>query len=150
MTADAFFHLENAEFAQYMKTAISSHHTWLSNLKKMVDERTIIPLQLDSSKCGFGHFYYAMTPDIPGVLPIWEGLEAKHRKFHTYGQSVINALNRADYMEASRIYVKKASVVISPICFTVSSSVFSISTTGSVACRRSCPTCCMKSELSLN
>ncbi len=106
MTADAFFHLENAEFAQYMKTAISSHHTWLSNLKKMVDERTIIPLQLDSSKCGFGHFYYAMTPDIPGVLPIWEGLEAKHRKFHTYGQSVINALNRADYMEASRIYVE--------------------------------------------
>ena len=89
-----------------MKTAISSHHTWLSNLKKMVDERTIIPLQLDSSKCGFGHFYYAMTPDIPGVLPIWEGLEAKHRKFHTYGQSVINALNRADYMEASRIYVE--------------------------------------------
>ncbi len=84
MTTDAFFHLENAEFAQYMKTAISSHHTWLSNLKKMVDERTIIPLQLDSSKCGFGHFYYAMTPDIPGVLPIWEGLEAKHRKFHTY------------------------------------------------------------------
>ncbi len=106
MTTDAFFHLENAEFAQYMKTAISSHHTWLSNLKKMVDERTIIPLQLDSSKCGFGHFYYAMTPDIPGVLPIWEGLEAKHRKFHTYGQSVINALNRADYMEASRIYVE--------------------------------------------
>ena len=45
----------NHEFAQYMSNAISSHHTWLGNLKKMVYERAIVPLQLDSSKCGFGH-----------------------------------------------------------------------------------------------
>lgn len=104
MTKDAFFHLENEEFAEYMQSAISSHHTWLDNLQKMVKTREIIPLQLDSSKCGFGHFYYAMTPDIPGVLPIWEGLGNKHRKFHTYGIAVINALNNRDYAEAERVY----------------------------------------------
>ena len=104
MTKDAFFHLENEEFAEYMQNAISSHHTWLDNLKKMVSTKELIPLQLDSSKCGFGHFYYAMTPDIPGVLPIWEGLGAKHRKFHTYGIAVINALNKGDYSEADRLY----------------------------------------------
>lgn len=104
MTKDAFFHLEKQEFAQYMENAISSHHAWLGNLKKMVNIRAIIPLQLDSSKCGFGHFYYAMTPDIPGVLPIWEGLGPKHQKFHKYGAAVINAINNGDYMEAERIY----------------------------------------------
>ena len=45
-----------------------------------------------------------MTPDIPGVLPIWEGLGAKHRKFHQYGASVINAVNSGAYAEAERIY----------------------------------------------
>lgn len=104
MTKDAFFHLEKQEFAQYMENAISSHHAWLGNLKKMVNIRAIIPLQLDSSKCGFGHFYYAMTPDIPGVLPIWEGLGPKHQKFHKYGAAVMNAINNGDYMEAERIY----------------------------------------------
>lgn len=104
MTKDAFFHLEKQEFAQYMENAISSHHAWLGNLKKMMNIRAIIPLQLDSSKCGFGHFYYAMTPDIPGVLPIWEGLGPKHQKFHKYGAAVMNAINNGDYMEAERIY----------------------------------------------
>ncbi len=104
MTKDAFFHLENREFAQYMRNAISAHHTWLDNLKKMVNTQTIIPLQLDSSKCGFGHFYYAMTPDIPGVLPIWEALGAKHQKFHKYGASVINAINSGRHSEAEQVY----------------------------------------------
>ena len=70
----------------------------------MVDERTVTPLQLDSSKCGFGHFYYAMTPNIPGVLPLWEGLGPKHQKFHTYGAGVIRAINNGSYSEAKQIY----------------------------------------------
>ncbi|MDE7271395.1 MAG: CZB domain-containing protein [Acetatifactor sp.] len=106
MTKDAFFRLENKEFAQYMSNAISAHHTWLGNLKKMVDERKIIPLQLDSSKCGFGHFYYAMTPQIPEVLPIWDALGAKHQKFHQFGASVMHAINCENYAEAERIYRK--------------------------------------------
>lgn len=103
MTKDAFYHLENEEFAQYMRSAISSHNTWLGNLKKMVQAQKVMPLQLDSSKCGFGHFYYAMTPDIPDILPIWQGLGAKHQKFHKYGASVINAINSGRYSEAEQI-----------------------------------------------
>ncbi|MCM1126548.1 MAG: methyl-accepting chemotaxis protein [Lachnospiraceae bacterium] len=104
MTEDAFYHLENAEFAQYVNTAISAHQTWLSNLKKMVDSKSLIPLQLDSSKCGFGHFYYALTPQIPEVLPIWNALGDKHKRFHSYGGKVMNALKAEDYSEAVQIY----------------------------------------------
>ena len=104
MSKDAFFHLENQEFAQYMNNAISSHYTWLNTLKKMVYTHTVTPLQLDSSKCGFGHFYYAMTPDIPGVKQLWEGLGPKHQKFHKFGESVIRAINSGKDNEAVQIY----------------------------------------------
>lgn len=104
MTKDAFFHLEGREFAGYMTSAISSHRSWLATLHKIVSERTVMPLQLDSSKCGFGHFYYSMTPDIPGVLAIWGGLGKKHRKFHTYGTAAISAVRNGNYAEAERIY----------------------------------------------
>lgn len=103
MTTDAFFHLENSEFAGYVSTAITAHRTWLSSLQKMVSEKKVIPLQLDSSKCGFGHFYYAMTPGIPEVLPIWNELGAKHKRFHKYGADAISALNSGDYAKAEQI-----------------------------------------------
>ncbi len=103
MTEDAFYHLENQEFAKHVSNAITAHHTWLENLKKMVNSQQVLPLQLDSSKCGFGHFYYAMTPQIPAVLPIWNGIGEKHKRFHSYGAGVINALNGDDIMRAEQI-----------------------------------------------
>lgn len=104
MSKDSFYHMENTEFVKYMNTAISSHQTWLGNLKKITDSRNITPLQLDSTKCGFGHFYYAITPDIPGVLPIWKELGEKHKKFHTYGRVIINAIKNKDYGKAAQVY----------------------------------------------
>lgn len=104
MTDDAFFRLENSEFAQHVRNAVSAHQTWLRNLGNMVKKRSILPLQLDSSKCGFGHFYYAMTPDIPQIRPIWEALESKHKRFHQYGAEAIEALKDNDYEKALHIY----------------------------------------------
>ncbi|MDE7223437.1 MAG: CZB domain-containing protein, partial [Acetatifactor sp.] len=103
MTDDAFFHLENEEFSQYVSSAITAHRTWLSNLQDMVKKRTVLPLQLNSSKCGFGHFYYALTPNIPEVLPIWNALGEKHKKFHQYGADVIQAIKREQYGLAEQL-----------------------------------------------
>ncbi len=103
MTEDAFYHLENKEFARYVSSAITAHHTWLGNLQNMVRQRTVLPLQLNSTKCGFGHFYYALTPQIPAVLPIWNALGEKHRKFHQYGADVIQAIQSGQYGLAQQI-----------------------------------------------
>lgn len=106
MTNDTFFRLENLEFAKYITNAINAHKVWLGNLKRMVDEHTVIPLQIDASKCGFGHFYNAMVPSIPEIKPIWDALGPKHKKFHGYGSDVMKALFAEDYRRAEQIYVE--------------------------------------------
>ena len=103
MSKDAFYHLKNKEFIKYVQNAVVAHRNWIHNLEKMVQGRTVVPLQLDSTKCGFGHFYYSITPTIPGVRQIWDGLEEKHRKFHEYGRDAIQALFDEDYQKAGRI-----------------------------------------------
>ncbi len=104
MSDDAFFHLENNEFAKYVQSAVSAHKTWLRNLENMVKNRSIIPLQLDASKCGFGHFYHSLTPNIPSVRPIWDSLGNKHERFHRFGAEAIQAINKENFAEAEHIY----------------------------------------------
>lgn len=104
MTDDAFFRMEYLEFAKYMDKAVNAHQTWLKNLKNMVDEQTIMPLQFDPSKCGFGHFYYSMTPKTPEIRDIWKKVEARHKKFHEYGKEVVNLIMNEDYASAKEKY----------------------------------------------
>lgn len=103
MSEDAFFTLEKKEFASYLDKAINAHAAWLTNLKNMVAQRMVTPLQLDATKCGFGHFYYSMLPKYPEIQELWKGLGEKHKKFHHYGSDVINALFAEDYDRAERI-----------------------------------------------
>lgn len=104
MTEDPFYHMDRSEFAKYVQNAISAHRTWLANLQKMVNNRALTPLQLDSHKCGFGHFYYAFTPQIPEVLPLWRALGEKHKRFHQFGAEVIQAIHNEQYARAEQIY----------------------------------------------
>ena len=104
MTDDPFYRMQQKEFAKHITTAIGAHENWLANLKAMVDSESILPIQLNASKCGFGHFYYSMTPKNPALKEIWMGLETKHVKFHTYGKDVIDALMKNDNQTAKKLY----------------------------------------------
>jgi len=104
MTKDPFYDLTNEEFKKYVESAITAHGTWLGKLKDMVDSRTILPLQQNSSKCGFGHFYYAITPKNPELVAIWKPMEEKHKKFHNFGTDAIKAIFNEDYAKAEAVY----------------------------------------------
>lgn len=104
MSRDAFYALDKKAFAGYLDRAVTAHRLWLVSLKNIVTERTVLPLQLDDSKCGFGHFYYSITPQYPEITDLWNGLAAKHKKFHSYGSDIIKALFAEDYSGAQRMY----------------------------------------------
>lgn len=104
MAKDAFYQLENKNFADYIDKAITAHKNWLGNLERIVKEKTILPLQINDRKCGFGHFYYAMNPTNPEIMKIWKELGEKHKKFHSYGKQAIDALFDENYSRAETIY----------------------------------------------
>ncbi len=104
MAKDAFYKLEDYNFAEYIQKAITAHKNWLGNLERIVKERTILPLQVNDRKCGFGHFYYAIEPSRPEIMKLWKELGEKHKKFHAYGKEAIDALFAEDYNKAERIY----------------------------------------------
>lgn len=93
MVQDVFYMLDNQVFISTVQNAVIAHQNWLKTLETMVETGECVPLQTNDTKCAFGHFYYAIKPVNPAVLKIWDGLAEKHRRFHKYGSSTMDAIN---------------------------------------------------------
>ena len=104
MVQDVFYMLDNQAFIGTVENAIKAHQNWLGTLGSMVKQRQCTPLQTDDTKCAFGHFYYAMSPQNKAVSGIWNALGAKHRTFHSGGKIVMQAIRQGDYGKAEREY----------------------------------------------
>ena len=70
----------------------------------MAQSERLQPLQTDCAKCGLGHFYYAFHPVNPAVKELWDGLEGKHRTFHSYGIQMIAATRAGRTSTLPQIY----------------------------------------------
>ena len=106
MRRDAFYRMDNAVFDAYVQKAMEAHRAWLETLHTMVTEKNVLTLQLDDTKCGFGHFYYSMHPENPAIAPVWNALAEKHRRFHGYGKEVQQALFDENAEKAEEIYLE--------------------------------------------
>lgn len=105
MATDSFYDIGIAEYDKHINAAIGAHKGWLSTLHEMVESQSLIPLQADAHKCGFGHFYYAMKPsEDMGFLDIWNGLDEKHQTFHGFGTKAVKAIMDEKYDLAEKIY----------------------------------------------
>lgn len=104
MVQDAFYMLDNQILLNCLNSAVDAHRSWLNTLREMAQTGTLKVLQTDCTKCGLGHFYYAFKPANPQITDIWNGLEAKHKTFHSYGTEMINAIQNRHSGELQHIY----------------------------------------------
>ena len=101
---DPYYRVNNTLFIETVENAIVAHKSWLLTLKSIIDNKKVVPLQVNDHKCAFGHFYYSISPINKEVLNIWDGVEDKHKRFHSCGKSVIKAINDDDFKLANSIY----------------------------------------------
>ena len=104
MSHDPFYSLNKDELISYIDRAIDGHKMWIEKLKKIVDDRNIIPLQLNETKCRFGHFYCSIESPVPELSSIWKDIGEYHGRLHRYGSDTIKALFNGDYSGAEELY----------------------------------------------
>ncbi|MDR2649437.1 MAG: CZB domain-containing protein, partial [Clostridiales bacterium] len=94
------YKITNKDFTGILDAAIKAHKSWIDTVNKMVNTRTIIPVQTDSHRCGFGRYYYALHPQNELIKPIWAEIEHIHTKLHENGERIIESLERDNAAEA--------------------------------------------------
>ena len=107
IAGNKLFKLQNDNFVKFLDMAITAHQGWVRGLADMVHNMKIQPIQTNDHKCGFGHFYYAMTPTHQMILPLWKEIESYHHSFHKIGDTVINSIRSGNKNEAMR-YLKES------------------------------------------
>lgn len=106
--------LSNEEFRAHINKAGEAHRSWMIILKTTIDEEKVYPLQTNSRKCAFGHFYNTITVEHPSIMRDWENIEDLHNKLHEGGHRIIEAVENSHISEAKAYYneVEQYSVKI--------------------------------------
>ena len=89
---DGMVMISNDEFKDIIEKAKTAHTKWIETAEQMVNDMKVRPLQLNSHKCAFGHYYYAVPIKNPIIADEWGKIEKLHADFHAKGQFVISAI----------------------------------------------------------
>lgn len=96
--------ISNAELVNSLNKAKEAHSNWMRNLKRIVEEMTIYPIQTDSQRCAFGHFYHSITLNHPDVQKDWQEIDPIHNQLHGIGTKMTAVVNADDRVQAQRLY----------------------------------------------
>ncbi|WZL72286.1 methyl-accepting chemotaxis protein [Clostridiaceae bacterium 35-E11] len=96
--------MKNEDFLSHMRSAKDAHEDWMRNLKCIVDEMRIYPLQTNSSKCAFGHFYHAINVTHASIGQAWKDIDSLHEELHRLGEKVITAVHENNKLQAQEYY----------------------------------------------
>ncbi len=100
VAADRMFNLSNKDLIAAIEAAVTAHGAWMEDLKTIVSEMTVKPLQIDDTRCGFGHFYHSLRPASAEVTQIWKDVGDLHHGLHEKGGLVIRLVTEGNRQSA--------------------------------------------------
>ncbi len=92
LAADPILRLSNDDLIAAVDAAVAAHTKWMDDLGSMVEAMTILPLQLDDHRCGFGHFYHSVHPRAAAAEEIWKSVGENHHALDAGGGAVLQAI----------------------------------------------------------
>lgn len=106
--------ITNDEFIKVLDNAKIAHISWVKKLEDMVNSMQVSPIQTDSGKCSFGHFYNSIVLTNPKILEIWTRIDSVHERIHSLGKTVVDCIH-AGNKEKCREYITTAKQLSSQI-----------------------------------
>ena len=102
--------LKNQEVIDVLKKAENAHIQWVKKAREMIDNMKVAPIQTDSKKCAFGHFYQAIRLSQPEIIDRWKEIDTMHHDFHLLGDEIVAAIADNDKNKAEETYQKAEQI----------------------------------------
>lgn len=96
--------ITNDELLEVLKKAEQSHRDWMEIIDSITKNMQIKPLQTNSHKCAFGHFYHAINMTHPNLINEWKTIDELHNAFHKKGDQIIESVKENDRNKAEELF----------------------------------------------
>lgn len=98
--------INNQELIKNLQDAKVAHGNWVLNLRRIVDEMRTYPIQINGSKCAFGHFYNSIAISHPAIEKEWKAIDSIHNELHSFGHKVLDAIQEKNHSKAQEYFHK--------------------------------------------
>jgi len=98
--------ITNEDLLINLTKAKEAHSNWIRDLKRIADEMKIYPIQTNSRKCAFGHFYHSINVTQSKIATEWIAIDKVHNEFHSMGMKVIDAINSNNSTQTNNFYLQ--------------------------------------------
>lgn len=98
--------ITNEDLLSSLSKAKEAHSRWMINLKRIVDEMRVYPIQTDSKRCAFGHFYHSINITHQNVAKAWNAIDKVHDELHKMGTKIINEVKKKNKVQANNLYLQ--------------------------------------------
>lgn len=92
------------ELIQILENARKQHSLWMETLEEAVTGNKIIPLQVDSNRCAFGHYYNSLIIQDEDIKGPWKSIDKYHDSLHEAGKQTLLAIRNQENEEAKKHY----------------------------------------------
>ncbi|MFA9462822.1 MAG: methyl-accepting chemotaxis protein [Velocimicrobium sp.] len=96
--------ISNEEVQNVIRKAKQAHLGWLDKVEGMLRIMQVTPIQTNSNKCAFGHFYNALEVTHPNLEKEWKKIDVLHHEFHGMGDAIIEKINSNDHENAENLF----------------------------------------------
>ena len=95
--------ISNEELINNLQKAKEAHGNWMKNLRRIVEEMHVYPIQTDSKRCAFGHFYHSLSIAHPDIVQEWTAIDSVHHEMHGMGIEVVEAVRKGEREQAQAL-----------------------------------------------
>ncbi|HMK48994.1 MAG TPA: methyl-accepting chemotaxis protein [Thermodesulfovibrionales bacterium] len=100
------------ELKEKLREMQVNHYRWVDSLREAVRAKGKFEGAINPAECPFGKWYYSYHMPYPELKPLFDALDAPHKKFHESGAMVVKALQQGNYAEADRLSLHTRRVAL--------------------------------------
>ena len=96
--------ITNESFVEHIKSAIISHKKWMILLHDISTNMESQPIQVNGTKCKFGHFYHSINMKHISIQEEWNKVDGLHNELHNQAHIVLESIESKNKIKSKKAY----------------------------------------------